>query len=863
MTLSSERCNDRGSGASEAFLSPDFPCSPGQPRLDTQDSGCYKSPTKSNEITAQVLEAALPMAVSQTVLHEEVESRYLAYALSTIVSRALPDVRDGLKPVQRRILYAIDTIGARDTARHVKSARAVGEVIGKYHPHGDAAVYDAMVRMAQDFSLRYPLLDGQGNFGSVDGDGAAAMRYTEVKLSAIAGELLADLRAETVSFRDNYDGSLTEPAVLPARIPNLLINGSSGIAVGMATTIPPHNLGEVCNALIHLIDNDEASTGEIMAHIKGPDFPTGGHLVATAKELEETYRLGKGSLKVRGEFEVETLKRGRKQLVITSIPYSVSKARLVEKFAGLILSRQLPLVSDVRDESAETVRIVLELKDGKVDPDKVMTYLYRHTEMEINFPLNFTCLTPTGVPERLSIIEILNHFLDFRKEMVVRKLEFERANLEKRLHILQGLAKIFVDLDAAIDIIRQARDRAEAHDGLKARFDLDDEQARAILELRLHALVRLEIGKIEEELAGREKRLRQIAATLASGSKIWQEVRQEIGALRKTYGDERRTAVIAGIFQYAYDREDFVVHEDVFVAITRNGWLKRVKSYDPRTQLLKEGDEVLAVMAANTRETVAFFSNFGRMYVSRVYDLAVSGKGYGDPIQTLFHFEDQERLVAALTSEAKEGPGAGVIAGEEAGAGEGPAERCGQLEFFPDLRGEEGGEEVERKPETPLCLVITRRGQGFCFERTALKEPTTRNGRSLIRLRQGDEVAAVRPVEGPLLVVATARRVLVTEMEQVKVLAGAGQGVRVITPEAPGVLECFTVRPDDTLLVESPKGKVSELAAASLPRYNRGSKGVVIRGGVARVRVKGRSEPWEGAAEVEDAGGAATETEEI
>jgi DNA gyrase/topoisomerase IV subunit A len=804
------------------------------------------------------------MAVSQTVLHEEVESRYLAYALSTIVSRALPDVRDGLKPVQRRIVYAMDTIGGRDTARHVKSARVVGEVIGKYHPHGDAAVYDAMVRMAQDFSLRYPLLDGQGNFGSVDGDGAAAMRYTEVKLSAIAGELLADLKAETVTFRDNYDGSLTEPAVLPAGIPNLLINGSSGIAVGMATNIPPHNLSEVCNALIHLIDNDDASTGEIMAHIKGPDFPTGGQLVAAGEELEEIYRLGKGSLKVRGEFAVETLKRGKKQLVITSIPYSVNKARLVEKIAGLILSRQLPFVSDVRDESTDKVRIVLELKDGKVDPDKVMTYLYRHTEMEINFPLNFTCLTPTGVPERLSIIEILNHFLDFRKEMVVRKLEFERANLEKRLHILRGLAKIFVDLDAAIVIIRRAQDRAEAHEGLKARFDLDDEQARAILELRLHALVRLEIGKIEEELASRDKRLRQIAAVLASGSRIWQEVRQEIVALRKAYGDERRTAVIAGVPQFAYDREDFVVHEDVFVVITRNGWLKRVKSYDPRTQLLKEGDEVLAVMAANTRETVAFFSNFGRVYVNRVYDLAVSGKGYGDPIQTLFHFEDQERLVAALTSEARGGSGEMAIAKAETEAEEELGERHGQLEFFPGLRGEEGGVQMQRKPDTPLCLVVTRRGQGFCFERSALKEPTTRNGRSLIRLRQGDEVAAVRPVAGPLLVVATARRVLVTEMEQVKVLAGAGQGVRVITPEAPGVLACFTVRPDDILLVESPKGKVSELALADLPRYNRGSKGAVIRGGIARIRVKGTVEPWEKAAQADEAAGAVTaETEEV
>jgi DNA gyrase/topoisomerase IV subunit A len=799
------------------------------------------------------------MAVSQTVLHEEVESRYLAYALSTIVSRALPDVRDGLKPVQRRIIYAMDTIGARDTARHVKSARVVGEVIGKYHPHGDAAVYDAMVRMAQDFSLRYPLVDGQGNFGSVDGDNAAAMRYTEAKLSAIAGELLAELKAETVSFRENYDASLTEPAVLPAKIPNLLVNGSSGIAVGMATNIPPHNLSEVCDALMHLIDHDEASTGEIMAHMKGPDFPTGGQLVVTGKELEEIYRLGKGALKVRGEFTVEDLKRGRKQLVVTSIPYSVNKARLVEKIAGLILSRQLPLVSDVRDESAEAVRIVLELKDGKVDPDKVMTYLYRHTDMEINFPLNFTCLTPTGVPERLSIIEILNHFLDFRKEMVMRKLEFEQANLEKRVHILKGLARIFADLDGAIAIIRRARDRAEAHEGLKMRFDLDDDQARAILELRLHALVRLEIGKIEEELAASDKRLRQLGAILASSSKIWHEVRQEIAALKKTYGDGRRTALIAGVPQYAYDREDFVVHEDVLVVITRNGWLKRVKSYDPRTQLLKEGDEILAVMAANTKETVAFFSNFGRVYISRVYDLAVSGKGYGDPIQTLFHFEDQERVVAALPSEAREAAGAQVIAGGETAEEVRAGELYAQLEFFPGLQEEENGEK-QRKSEAPLCLVLTRRGRGFSFERNALKEPTTRNGRSLIRLRQGDEVVAVRPVEGSVLVAATARRVLVTEMDQVKVLAGAGQGVRVMNPEPPGILECFTAAPDDVLLLENPRGKVSEVPVTEFPRYRRGAKGAVVRGGITRIKVKRAADPWEKAEAGEgETGGVATE----
>ncbi len=778
------------------------------------------------------------MGVSQTILHEEVESRYLAYALSTIVSRALPDVRDGLKPVHRRIIYAMETIGARQAARHVKSARVVGEVIGKYHPHGDAAVYDAMVRMAQDFSLRYPLVDGQGNFGSVDGDGAAAMRYTEAKLSSIAGELLTDLKAQTVAFSDNYDGTLSEPAVLPARIPNLLINGSSGIAVGMATNIPPHNLTEVCDALINLIGDDDADTAEIMARIKGPDFPTGGQIIASPEELREIYRRGKGSIKVRGEFEVETLKRGRKQLVITSLPYSVNKSRLVEKIAGLILSKKLGLVHDVKDASAENVRIVLELKDGKVDPEKVMTYLFKHTDMEINFPLNFTCLTPSATPERLSIKEILNHFLDFRKEVVVGKLEFERASLERRIHILQGLMKIFVDLDTAIAIIRVAEDRTEAHENLQVRFGLDDEQAKAILDLRLHALVRLEISKIEEELATREKRLRQIHAILASRARVWKEVRREIAAVKKGYGDKRLTAVVASGPQLTYDREDFVVHEDVFVVITRNGWLKRLKSYDPRTQLLKEGDEVLAVIRANTKETIAFFSNFGKVYVSRIYDLDVSGKGYGDPIQTLFHFQDEEKVVAALPSEPEPGSilDSSFLIRAEQTAGE---DVHGQLEFFPKLGDDAQPLETPRlEPPPPLCLVTTRQGTGFCFERSSLEEPSTRSGRTLIRLRSGDEVVALRPVEKPLLAIATSRRVLLTPVAQVSVLAGAGRGMRLIKPDPPGVLDVFTVSEDDSLLIQNQKGKEKEIPVAELPIYNRGAKGKVIRGGIAQIQVK-------------------------
>ena len=405
--------------------------------------------------------------------------------------------------------------------------------------------------------------------------------------------------------------------------------------------------------------------------------------------------------------------------------------------------------------------------------------------------------------------------------------------------------KIFVDLDAAIAIIRVAENRAEAHENLKDRFDLDDEQAKAILDLRLHALVRMEVSKIEEELAAKEKRLKQINTILASRAKIWKEVRKEIAAVKKGYGDKRCTAVIADGPQLAYDKEDFVVHEDVFVVLTHNGWLKRVKSYDPRTQLLKEGDEVLAVINANTKETVAFFSNFGKVYVSRVYDLDVSGKGYGDPIQTLFHFQDGERIVAALPAEPE--PGSVVdmsfmIQTDEVSDEDKP----GQLAFFPGLeKDKEPKKTSAQEPPQPLCLVATRNGTGFCFERSTLKEPSARGGRTLIRLRSGDEVVAVRPVQRPLLAIATNRRVLLTPMAQVKMLAGAGRGIKLIKPDPPGVLDFFTVSEDDFLLIQSKKGKEKELAVAEQSIYNRGAKGAVIRGGIAQFSVKAREEEVE------------------
>jgi DNA gyrase subunit A len=462
--------------------------------------------------------------------------------------------------------------------------------------------------------------------------------------------------------------------------------------------------------------------------------------------------------------------------------------------------------------------------------------------MEINFPLNFTCLTPSATPERLSIKEILNHFLDFRKEIVVGKLEFERSTLERRIHILRGFMKIFVDLDAAIAIIRVAEDRTEAHENLKRRFDLDDEQAKAILELRLHALVRLEIGKIEQELGDKEKRLKQINSILASRAKIWKEVRKEIAEIKKNFGDKRLTTVLAAGPRLSYDKEDFVTHEDVFVVLTRNGWLKRVKSYDPRTQMLKEGDEVLAVIPANTKESIGFFSNFGKVYVSRIYDLDVSGKGYGDPIQTVFTFQDEEKIVDVLLCEPEPGeaPDISFMMQSETAAGH---DKPGQLTFFPDMgKDAEFGEPEVQDSIPPLCLVVTQGGMGFCFERSSLREASAKSGRTLIRLKSGDEVIGVRPVQGPLLTMVTNRRVLVTPMNQVNILAGAGRGVRLMKPDPPGVLDFFTLNPQDSLLIQSQKGKEKEMSMAELPVYNRGAKGTVIRGGINRVQLKPRDE---------------------
>ncbi len=590
-------------------------------------------------------------------LHEAAQARYLNYALSVITSRALPDVRDGLKPVQRRILFTMWQQNLTADVKHRKCAKVVGDVMGGFHPHGDMAIYETLVRMAQSFSLRYPLVDGSGNFGSLDGDSAAAMRYTECRLARISDELLTEIDQDTVPFRPNYDGTKTEPVVLPARLPNLLVNGATGIAVGMATSIPPHNLGEVCQALLKLLDNPDLSTAQLCRWVKGPDFPTGGQILNSADEMKEIYRTGYGAIRVRGTWEKGEATRAGQTLFITSVPYMVNKATLVERIAEVVIERKLPPLVDVRDVSTDDVRIELTIKKD-VDPNLVMAYLWKHTPLQTSVPVNLTCLVPTenpevGRPERLDLHQILWYFLKFRLDVVTARLEHELGALEKRIHILEGFEKVFDALDEILRLIRKSDGKADAAAQIMKRFGLDADQTDAILELKIYRLARLEILVITTELADKRKRARQIAGLLRNEQDRWGVVRGELEHLLKTYGDpkkdKRRTELASDADEVEYSADDFIVDEDNVVIVSRDGWVKRQKEVkDLSTTRLREGDSVLAVLAGSTRATAVFFSNFGVAYTCRVIDVPAS-TGYGEPIQKLFKFRDGERVVAALS----------------------------------------------------------------------------------------------------------------------------------------------------------------------------------------------------------------------
>src|SRR5688572_7968112 len=539
---------------------------------------------KSGSLFDSDLDASEPPGPSDehVPLHEAAQTRYLNYALSVITSRALPDVRDGLKPVQRRILFTMWQQNLTADVKHRKCAKVVGDVMGTYHPHGDMAIYETLVRMAQSFSLRYPLVDGSGNFGSLDGDSAAAMRYTECRLARLSDELLSEIDQTTVPFRPNYDGTRTEPVVLPARIPNLLINGATGIAVGMATNIPPHNLNEVCTALIKLLENPDLTSVQLCRYIKGPDFPTGGQMLNSPDELKEIYKTGSGAIRLRATWEEGPVGRTSKIIYITSVPYTTNKSTLVERIADVALSRKLPPLIDVKDISTEDVRISLELKKDS-DEKMVMAYLFKHTPLQTSFVVNLTCLVPTdnnpevGRPERLDLHQMLWHFLHFRLEVVTKRLEHELEALRKRVHILEGFEKVFDALDEILRIVRKSEGKADAAAQIIKRFDLDADQTDAILELKIYRLARLEILVIRKELEDKRRRMRQITTLLKDENSRWDIVRVEIEEIQKKYGDARRTTIASDEGEAEYTAEDFIVEEDNVVIVSRDGWVKRQK----------------------------------------------------------------------------------------------------------------------------------------------------------------------------------------------------------------------------------------------------------------------------------------------
>ncbi|MBE2186882.1 MAG: DNA topoisomerase IV subunit A [Rhodothermales bacterium] len=764
--------------------------------------------------------------IEEIPLHESARTRYLTYALSVITSRALPDLRDGLKPVQRRILYAMHTmLRLMPDGRHRKSATVVGEVMGKLHPHGDTAIYDAMVRMAQDFSLRAPLVDGQGNFGSIDGDNAAAMRYTEAKLRALAVELVDELKKQTVAWRPNYDGTLFEPVVLPARFPNLLVNGAVGIAVGMATNIPPHNLGEVLDACLLLIQKPNSGLDDVLAVLPAPDFPTGGRILADADDLRRMYATGEGSFDVRGEYAVES----GKHIVLTSVPYALSKSDLIEKIAEHIAAEKVPQLVDIRDESTDDIRIVLELRKG-ADPEAAMAYLFKHTPLQTRFHTNLTCLVPTenpelAAPQRLGLLPVLHGFLAFRMDTVIRRTRFDLDGLLRRIHILEGFETVFHALDECIKIIRASADKADAAQRLMHRFGLDEEQVDAILELKLYRLARLEIDIIQKELAEKRAAAADLQNLLDDERLRWKLIASELRDLKKRYADPRRTVLAPPEAIRTFSAEDYIVAEDVHVIVTRDGWVKRQRSYtDVAAIRVRDGDRVGWVLQTSTRHTVAFLTSAGKAYTVRADGLPQT-TGYGDPVQKLFDFADRETIVGVVAYDPRILPEAlpSVLKG---GTDD-------------DLFGSGDGAPAA---DGPFVVAVSSAGQVVRLPADVFAEPSNKNGRTFMRLGDGSDAVVMADVASgseTVCVAARSSHVLLFPVTQVPVVRSAAKGVIAMRLDKKDAVLGATLATGkrDGLEVETGRGRREIVRATKFAVTARGGKGkpVLTRGGFVSV----------------------------
>lgn len=724
-------------------------------------------------------------------LSKEMRTSFLEYSMSVIVSRALPDVRDGLKPVHRRILYAMNESGITPRRPHAKSARTVGDVIGKYHPHGDIAVYDTMVRLAQWFSMRVPLVDGHGNFGSIDGDSAAAMRYTEARLDKPAMELLRDLDKETVDFQPNYDDSLEEPVVLPARFPNLLVNGSSGIAVGMATNIPPHNLGETIDATCMMLDNPDVTTEELMTVLPGPDFPTGA-IIMGREGIKEAYETGRGSLTIRSKCRIEEGKNGKSSIVISEIPYQVNRTNLLKKIADLVRDKKLPEVSAVHDAADRSgIDIIIDLKQNAI-PQVVLNKLYKHTQLQVGFGCNMLALV-NGVPRTLSLKEMLHYYILHQEEVIERRTRYDLAKAEARAHILEGFVIALDDIDKVINIIRSSETDVEAKERLMEAFKLSEKQSEAILEMRLRRLTGLEREKIENELAELRESIAYYKQLLNDTNMVHGVIKDELLEIKSRYSTPRKTKITGAVKEL--DVEDLIAEEEVAVTVTKAGYIKRLPVSTYRQQKrggkgmqgvnLKESDFVEHLFIASTHDYILFFSNKGKVYRLKVYEIPEASRhARGNAIVNLLPFEKDEKVSAVIATK----------------------------DF----------------PEDEYLMFATAGGM---VKKTAMKlyDRTRRDGLIAISLKDGDELISVQRVATgeKVMMVSSAGKAIQWDEEEVRAMGRDTQGVRGMNVQADAkVLGMEIVRPGSELFVITERGYGKRTSVEDYPIHHRDGQGV-------------------------------------
>ncbi len=776
-------------------------------------------------------------------IEDEMRRSYLDYSMSVIIGRALPDVRDGLKPVHRRILFAMQDLGNTHGKAYKKSARIVGDVIGKYHPHGDAAVYDSIVRMAQDFSLRYPLVDGQGNFGSVDGDPPAAMRYTEIRMNRLAEVLLADLDKETVDFGPNYDDTLEEPLVLPAGFPNLLVNGSSGIAVGMATNIPPHNMGEVIRAAIHLIENPRCTVSDLMAFVPGPDFPTGG-FIHGLDGVRQAYETGRGQIQVRGRAEIEVHpKTERETIVVTEIPYQVNKARLIERIAELTRDKKLEGVSDIRDESdRDGMRIVIEVKRDAMGA-VVLNNLFAHTPLQETFGINMLAID-NGQPRVLGLKEILERFIAHRREVVTRRTRFDLRKAREREHVLIGLRIALDALDAVIALIRAAKDRETAALGLTAQFGLSEIQAKAILEMQLQRLTGLERQKILDELAELQKTIARLEEILRVDRVLLDVIVSELSAVRDQFADDRRTELVGETSSLS--AEDLIADEDMVVTLSHAGYVKRNAAAEYRAQRrggkgkigasAKDDDYLEDLFVASAHSYLLVFSNAGRVYWLKVHEVPAAGRvARGKPIVNLVRFRPEEKLAAILPVKAFEEGRFAVMVTER-----GIVKKTALSEFdSPRAPGiialgiEDGDRLVAARltDGTAHLLLTTRQGLSIRFEEAEVRSMgRTAYGVKGITLEEGDAVVSAEVVQPGLSILSVTENGYGkrTEESEYRLQGRGGKGIITIktTDRNGGVVGAVQVRDEDNVMVITNKGMLIRMPAHDISVIGRNTQGV-------------------------------------